>query len=446
MVFNDRWTSSFYFILAATGAAVGLGSIWKFPYEVGIHGGGLFVICYLFFIFIIGIPSLMAEILTGVIGRSDPVNVFHELHKKFKTSIYWKALGYLSLITLLMIFSFYSVVAGWTLDYLIWATFGDLHHASNSQIVLHWEQLQQSIPTMLLDHSVFSLLTGLVVIFPLKKGLERASKILMPLLFLIVIALVCITLFLPGRNEAIHYLFHVDWNMFSVSMIIVALGNACFTLAIGAGCMLVYGAYLPKDTQLMPVASCVAILNAFVALMSGFAIFSVVYTYHLNPSSGPGLMFVTLPICFHQVNHGYFMAMGFFILLFIAAWTSAISLVEPLVTYIGERLAIQRPLAAIIAIFSGWFIGLGTLLSFNVGKNWTFLGFQNFFECINFLTTDVFLNIGILGYTVFVGWCLSRSVLYDMMKMPETVFNIWYGIIRYLLPLLYIGLLFGVMV
>lgn len=446
MSLQERWSSGFYFILAATGAAVGLGSIWKFPYEAGLNGGGLFVTCYLIFILLVGIPALVAEMSIGVIGRRNPVEVFTYFHQTIGTSMVWQWLGYLSLLTLILIFSFYSVIAGWDLDYLVWSLNESMAGLSPSQIQSHWQSLQSSFPRMLFYHSLFSILTGLVVIFPIKKGLERATKMLMPLLFLLVIILVLMTLSMSGLHDAIAYLFNFSWEHLSAKMILEALGNACFTLAIGAGCMLVYGAYLPQGTRMISVAFWVALLNAFVALMSGLAIFTIVFTYQLDPRGGPGLMFETLPLCFSQHPGGDFFAIGFFALLFLAAWTSAISLIEPLVTYLMQSFHLPRVQAATLATVVGWALGLGTIFSFNIEKNIGMFGFANFFEMVSYLTTNVFLNVGIIAYTLFAGWCLKRQSLQMVLNTKNEIFNVWYLQIKYILPLIFIVILIRTMI
>lgn len=442
MSLKERWSSSLAFITVATGAAVGLGSIWKIPYEIGRQGGGAFVLLYLLFVFILGIPLMISEMSIGILGRNDPIGSLKGLSAKYHALPGWVWLGRLSLITLMFILSFYSVVAGWDFDYLLWFIRGGFVQPNPLLIQAHWQELMSSPLRLILYHTLFLLLTMSVVIWPIQKGIERASKIMMPTLFIVLLILDLYSMFLPGRDNALAYLFQFRWQEISFDVMVSALGNALFTLAVGAGCMLVYAAYLPKNTKVVGLVFTIAFFDALVALMSGFAIFSIVFSSNLNPDSGPGLMFLTMPVAFSKMAYGVWLGLGFFVLLLFAAWTSSISLLEPLVAFAISHLKWSRKYAVIIMGLVVWVLGILSALSFNVLAGWSVFGMPNFFEWISYLTTNVFLLIGGLGYAIFVGWKIPIKDLRRAILTNESIFYIWYKTVQYILPAWVLFLLF----
>lgn len=442
MSLKERWSSSLAFVTVATGAAVGLGSIWKIPYEIGRQGGGAFVLLYLFFVFALGIPLMLAEMSIGILGRDDPISALKQLSKKYHALSAWVWLGRLSLITLICILSFYCVVAGWDFDYLIWVISGKFDQPSVPVIKQHWFDLMASPLKLTVYHSIFLLLTMAVVIWPIQKGIEKASKIMMPVLFIVLVILDIYGLFLPGRQQALTYLFQFRWYEISFEVMSAALGNALFTLAVGAGCMLVYGAYLPKNTKIVRLVFTIAFFDALVALMSGFAIFSIVFSNGLNPDSGPGLMFLTMPIAFAKMKYGLLLALGFFILLLFAAWTSSISLLEPLVAFGISHLNWSRKYAVAIMGIIVWLLGILSALSFNVLSHWSIAGMPNFFEWISYLATNIFLLEGGLGFAIFVGWKIPTKDLKRALSTNPNIFFIWYKMIQYVVPAWILFLLF----
>lgn len=444
MSLKERWSSSLAFFTVATGAAVGLGSIWKFPYEVGRQGGGAFVLLYVIFVVLMGIPLMLAEVSLGLIGRRDPVGTLSTLAKRYHALPGWVWLGRLSLLTLLCILSFYSVVAGWDIDYLYWLLSGGFHNPNVHVIKHHWSELMGSPLRLMGCHLVFMLLTMWVVMWPIQKGIEKASKIMMPTLFIVLIILDVFGLLLPGKDQALSYLFQFRWHELTPAVVISALGNAFFTLAVGAGCMLVYAAYLPKKTSVVKLIITIALFDALVALMSGFAIFSVVFSNGLAPDSGPGLMFLTMPLAFSTMYYGLWIGLGFFILLLFAAWTSSISLLEPLVAYGISYLGWSRKRAVWIAGAFAWLLGILSALSFNILSGYSIGGMPNFFEWISYVTTDILLLIGALGYVIFVGWKVPRKDLKRVLSTNRVVFDIWYGLVQYVLPSFLLFLLYKV--
>lgn len=441
MSLKDRWSSNLAFFLVATGAAVGLGSIWKFPYEVGRQGGGAFVCLYLLFVLLLGIPLMLAEVSLGLLGRQDPVGTLQVLAKRFHANPLWPWLGRMSLMTLLCILSFYSVVGGWDIEYLTKSLFdpGALSSVPNIQHV--WDALMASPAKLVIFHSIFLGLTGYVVMWPIQAGIERASKVMMPLLLFILILLDVYGLYLPGANKAAAYLFSVRWEEVNIDVIESALGNAMFTLAVGAGCMLVYGAYVPKSTRVVPMVITIALFDALVALMSGFAIFSIVFSYDLVPTAGPGLMFISLPIAFKSLYMGHVIGLAFFVLLLFAAWTSSISLLEPLVAYGQSYCGWSRFKSVLAGGLLAWLLGLLSAFSFNLLADWSVMGKGNFFEWISYITTNCLLVLGGFGYAIFVGWCVPVDKLKNALTVNHQVFFLWYRVVRYILPILMLGLL-----
>ena len=426
----------------ATGAAVGLGSIWKIPYEIGRQGGGAFVLLYLFFVFVLGIPLMLSEMSIGIIARNDPISALKSLAQKYHALPGWVWLGRLSLFTLMCVLSFYSVVAGWDFDYLLWVLTGRFVQPSVAIIQSHWTDLMGSPIRLVFYHTLFLLLTMAVVIWPIQKGIEKASKIMMPTLFLVLIVLDVYGLFLPGRQAALAYLFQFRWEEISFGVMVSALGNALFTLAVGAGCMLVYAAYLPRNTKVISLVFTIAFFDALVALMSGFAIFSIVFSSGLNPDSGPGLMFLTMPVAFAKMSYGIWIGLGFFVLLLFAAWTSSISLLEPLVAFGISHLKWSRRYAVVMMGLIVWFLGLLSALSFNVLSDWRVFGMPNFFEWISYLATNICLLVGGLGYAIFVGWKIPIKDLKKTISTGPHIFYIWYKMVQYVLPAWILFLLF----
>lgn len=442
MSLKERWSSSFAFVTVATGAAVGLGSIWKIPYEIGRQGGGAFVLLYLFFVFVLGIPLMLSEMSIGLLGRNDPISALKKLSNKYHALPGWVWLGRLSLLTLMCILSFYSVVAGWDFDYLIWVITGKFVQPSVTVIQNHWSDLLASPIKLVGYHTVFLLLTMAVVIWPIQKGIEKASKFMMPILFVVLVILDIYGLFLPGRKEAMSYLFQFRPEIITFDVMISALGNALFTLAVGAGCMLVYAAYLPKDTKVVSLVFTIAFFDALVALMSGFAIFSIVFSSGLDPNAGPGLMFLTMPVAFSKMAYGVWLGLGFFILLLFAAWTSSISLLEPLVAFGMSHLKWSRKYAVGVMGLLVWILGILSALSFNLLSNWSIFGMPNFFEWISYLATNIFLLIGGLGYAIFVGWKIPLKDLKKVIITNQSLFYVWYKTVQYILPAWILFLLF----
>ena len=439
---HTTWSSSRGFILAATGAAVGLGNIWKFPYMAGNNGGSAFVMVYLLAILAIGMPLMIAEILLGRMGRENPINTMLKLAKANNRSPSWQLAGFWGAIGLILALSFYSVVAGWTIGYFFKYCGYLLHLNSTAQptatteILGVWQNFLGSASTLTIYHSIFILLTVGVVMAGVTKGIERASNIMMPLLFILLIVLVIYAGIYGDLIAGFNFLFKPDFSKLNSTVIIDALGHAFFTLAVGAGCMLTYGAYLPEHTSIIRSVFIITALDVLVAFLSGMTIFPIVFANGLAPDGGPDLMFKVLPIAFATIPFGNFIGVLFFLLLIFAAWTSSISMVEPLVMILIERTRLPRAVSCLLIGAVCWVIGMFALLSFNEWQHILLFNRWTFFGAITDLTTNIFLPVGCLLFAVFAGWKVSPlSTRNILARQTDHHFKIWQFLIKYIAPI-----------
>jgi len=434
---HGTWSSRWTFILAATGSAVGLGNIWKFPYMAGDNGGGAFVLVYLACICIIGLPIMLGEIMIGRRGRSSPANSMKSLAVEANTSSAWTLLGATGALAGLLILSFYSVAAGWAMSY-IFNGFQNITAESSSS---SFNNLLSSPSSLIFWHSLFIAITVFIVARGILKGLEKWINTLMPILFLIIL-LLCIYAMQTGAFlEGLRYLFMPDFSKINPQVMLEALGQAFFTLSLGMGAIMAYGAYMPANQNIGKTAVSVAALDTGVALLAGIAIFPIVFANGLAPSEGPGLVFVTLPIAFSAMPFGILFGTLFFVLLSIAALSSSISLIEPGVAWLIESLKIKRITATILLGFTAWFIGLFSALSFNLLSEFTIFG-KNFFDATDFLTNQIMLPLGGIFIAIFVGWVMKKEHVLDELGFQENfIFKAWYFSVRFVAPTL-VGLVF----
>jgi NSS family neurotransmitter:Na+ symporter len=393
-----HWGSRLGFILAAVGSAIGLGNIWKFPYITGEYGGGAFVLVYLLCVPLVGLPLMIAEFMIGRRAQQNPVGAFQKLHREGSI---WQFAGWLGVASGLLILSYYSVVAGWALAYIFKAIAGFAGTAE--QIQAQFGELVSNPAQAILWHTLFMALTIGIVIGGVKSGIERWSKILMPLLFLLLLGLMCYGLFFThGGRQAIAFLFEPDFSKLTGEGVLSALGHAFFTLSLGMGAMITYGSYMGKSANLTRDAILISFLDTLIALMAGLAIFSMVFHYGLQPSQGPGLIFVTLPVLFAET--GPWISVPFFVLLSFAALTSGISLLEVVVSYFIDKRGWKRSSATIVMGSVIYCLGVLCALPmisipFSGGVGW-----MDFFDV---LTTNYMLPIGGLLTCLFVAWVMK---------------------------------------
>jgi len=433
---HGQWSGRLAFVLAATGSAVGLGNVWKFPYITGENGGGAFVLIYLICIAMIGIPIMMAEILLGRRGRQNPINTMRTLAKEADTSKAWGLLGWMGVLTGFLILSYYSVVAGWALSYILEAVKGTFANTTAEQISGLFGGLVGSPGSLVFWHTLFMVMTMLIVARGVQSGLERAVKWLMPGLFIILVLLVGYGMAQGDFQQALSFLFSPDFSKLSQSAVLTAMGHAFFTLSLGMGAIMIYGSYLPENVSIAKTTLMVASADTVVALLAGMAIFPIVFANGLEPGAGPGLVFQTLPIAFGQMPGGLIVGVLFFIMLSFAAWSSSISLIEPAVTWLVENRDISRQKATISAGVVTWLLGIASALSFNLWGDYKLFN-KNFFDLIDYLTANIMLPLGGFLIAIFAGWIMQREHSRGELQMStdSTYYKIWYFLVRFIAPL-----------
>jgi len=440
---HGLWSSRWAFILAATGSAVGLGNIWKFPYITGENGGGAFVLIYLVCIAAIGIPIMMAEVLMGRRGRSTPINTMRHLCVESSAHPAWQIIGWSGMLAGFLILSYYSVIAGWALSYVLDSISGSFTGASAEQVGDHFGALLASPGTLIFWHTLFIVMTMVVVARGVKHGLEKAVRFLMPALFVLLVIMVGYAMNMGEFMKGVEFLFKPDFSKITGNGILIAMGHAFFTLSLGMGAIMIYGAYLPKDTSIAKVSIIIAAADTMVALLAGLAIFPIVFSNGLEPGSGPGLIFATLPIAFGQMPGGLLFGTLFFVLLSFAAWSSGISLIEPAITWLVENKGIQRAKACVVAGVITWSVGIGTVLSFNVASEVKLFD-KTFFDLLDYLTSNIMLPLGGLAMAIFVAWILSRESSQNELAMNDgPAFRLWFFLVKYVTPVAVIIVFFN---
>lgn len=439
---HGLWSSRMAFILAATGSAVGLGNIWKFPYITGENGGGAFVLVYLLCVAAIGIPIMMGEVLIGRKGRQSPINSMRVLAKAEGRSAGWGLLGWGGVIASFIILSFYSVIGGWATTYVGYSLSGSFSGASADTIGDLFSGLLGSPWKLTLWHSVFMGLTILVVARGVRAGLEKAVKFLMPTLFILLLVLVGFAMTTGHFGQGLAFLFTPDFSKLTTAGVLTAMGHAFFTLSLGMGVMIAYGSYLPANVSIAKTSIVVSLLDTLVALLAGMAIFPLVFANGMAPSAGPGLIFKTLPLAFGQIPGGSFFGTLFFLLLVFAALTSSISLLEPAVEWLEEHRGIDRKLSALVAGGAIWLLGLVSVLSFNLWSDVAPLGmFEAFagktpFDLLDYLTASIMLPLGGLLVALFTGWAMTQESSRTALNMQDGPgFDIWRLLVRYVAPI-----------
>jgi NSS family neurotransmitter:Na+ symporter len=432
---TGQWTSSVGFVLATAGAAVGLGNIWMFPYVTGMNGGGAFVLVYLLCILLIGMPIMMAEALIGRYGNQNPIGSLDKMAVASHVSRKWRYLGHWGALALIITMSFYSVVSGWSIGYLVKTLSGAFVKADASVIHGIWMQFIGNPWILLLYHTVFMILTMGVVALGIEKGLERASKIMMPGLILILLLLVGFGLFTGHFMESLVFLFRPDFSQLTTHGVLAAMGLSFFTLALGAGCIVAYASYLPQKTPITQNIAKIVVLDTVVALLAGLAIFPFVFAYGLTPQAGPGLMFEVLPTAFSQMPAGILIGSLFFLLLLFAAWTSSVSIAEPLVAMMTERLHFTRNQAVFWIGLVAWVMGIGVLLSFNVWEGFKLFGRFTLFDVATELPLKVILPIGGFLFAIFAGYQVKPRLAQEALILKNhRLFALWRFLIRYVSP------------
>lgn len=425
-----RWTSRTAFIFAAAAAAVGLGNIWRFPYLVGQNGGGAFVLLYLGFVLLLGIPLIIAEMVLGRIGRNNPVAALSHVAMRSHRSQCWKWVGGLTMLSGFLILTYYIVIAGWVLDYFFRSATGQFQAVTDAVSQANFSHLTSAPWDMLATTTAIA--AGMVATLGLgvKQGLERAVLFMFPAMLAILLLLLGYAVTTGAFGMTLHYLFTPDWSKLSHHSVLAALGQAFFSLNVAMGVTIMFSAYLPKRVPVASSAAIVAVVDTAVALLGGLIIFPVVFAFHLEPSSGPGLIFKTLPIAFSGLPFGSVIGSLFFLMLLFAAFTSVIALLETCVAWLGDAFNLSRIKAAIISGLVCWWLSLLTILSFSHTDHFSFIG-ATYYAAVDYLTANIMLPVGGILIAVFCGWLLDKRLIQAELGWDTS--GVWFKCWRFIM-------------
>jgi NSS family neurotransmitter:Na+ symporter len=425
---RDSFGSRLGVIMAAAGSAVGLGNIWRFPYILGENGGGAFLIIYLVIVFAIGIPVMMSELVIGRRTQRNPVGAFRMLSSRRP----WYLVGMMGIVAAFMILAFYTAVAGWTLEYIYQILAGGIQGKSSAELTVMFDSFRSESLRPALWFSVFLLATAGIVLGGVRKGIEKSTKVLMPLLFILLVLMCIKSLTLPGAGKGVEFLFRPDFSKITGTTVLMALGQAFFSLSIGMGTLITYGSYIPADNKLASTAVQVSMVDLFIAILAGLAIFPAVFAFGISPASGEALTFIVLPGIFQQVSGGMIFAFAFFFLLAIAALTSTISVMEVIVAYFSEQLNMSRRTAIIIATASMFILGISASLSWGVMRDVKLFNL-NIFDLFNFTTANILLPLGGLLIVAFLGWFFPGHSVRDELSNGGTLKVRYYSLYRFII-------------
>ncbi len=439
---SENWSGRLAFILASIGAAVGLGNIWKFPYTLGSSGGSAFVLVYVIAILVVATPIMIAEMVIGRHARASAPTAMRKVAESSGTTRHWGLLGWMGLFALFLVLSFYSVIAGWTAAYLVKSASGSMMGLSPAEVGRGFDDFLHNPREMIFWHFLFTGTTIFIVSRGVKIGLERLVRVLMPALFITLIALVINSAFIGDFSAAVDFLFTADLSKLTPPVVLAAVGQAFFSVNVGIGAVLTYSSYLPQDVNLFRSAIIVSLGDTLVALLAGLAIFPIVFANGLDPAGGPGLIFVTLSTAFAQMPAGALIGTGFFLMIIFAALTSSISMLETMTARAIEIRGMTRT-RAVVLIGSGTFLmGLVTVFSFSSWENVylldaipTFAG-KTPFDLIDYMVSNVMMPLGGMFYALFAGWWLSKETsIYEMDIGDGALFKLWLLLVRIVAPL-----------
>ena len=405
---RDSFASSFGVLVAMAGSAVGLGNLWRFPYLVGENGGAAFILIYLGFVVLAGLPVMLAEFIIGRRSQASARSAF----QKLAPGTHWGIVGVLGVICCVFIISFYSVVGGWCTEYLFKSVRFDFTDGSPESLKTMFSSFSTATWLPIVNHTVFLVLTAGVVIAGVQNGIEKFSKVMMPLLFLIIIGIAVRSMTLPGSGPGIRFLFQPDWSKVTSQTFLAALGQAFFSLSLGSCMVVTYGSYVKKNANIVSLSSQTAIADTLFAIIAGCAIMPAVFAFGISPGEGPDLVFVTLPHIFSQMPLGGVIAIFFFVALLLAALTSSISMLEVIVAFCIEEFKMKRKVAVFVVFLFVWILGCLCSLSMGPLSNWKVLG-KTIFDLFDFISADFLMLIGGLLIVIFAGWKLGKAAVFD---------------------------------
>ena len=438
---RDSFGSRFGALVAMAGSAVGLGNLWRFPYLVGENGGAAFIIVYILLSFLICLPIFISEF---VIGRRSQKNAYAAFRDLSGGSA-WRWVGLFTIIVPLVVLSYYSVIGGWSVEYLLKSVTFAFESASQSAMSTMFSDFVSSTWGPLLVHTGFLLVTTLIVVVGIKDGIEKFSKVMMPMLFFMVLAIAIYSMTLPGAKAGLDYLFNPDFSKITGKACAAALGQAFFSLSLGFGTIMTYASYVDKKENILFQSTATAVSDLMFALIAGMAIMPAVFAFGLNPQSGPGLVFETLPFVFGQMPAGGFVAILFFLALLVAALTSSISMLEVAVAYLVEEKGFSRVWACVVLFVICWVVGAVCSLSFGPLSDVKIDG-GNIFDFFDNLSSNILMTLGSLLTVLFVGWRLKKTDVYDEFTNGGTLsrnaklFGVLWFLIRYVAPLAIISI------
>ena len=438
---RENFGSRFGALVAMAGSAVGLGNLWRFPYLVGENGGAAFIIVYILLSFLICLPIFVSEFVIGRRSQKNAYAAFRDLSGGSE----WRWVGLFTVIVPLIVLSYYSVIGGWSVEFLLKSLSFSFSDASRITMNTMFTDFVSSTWAPLATHTVFLLFTTLIVIVGIKDGIEKFSKVMMPLLFMIVVAIAIYSLTLPGASAGVDYLFRPDFSKIDAKACASALGQAFFSLSLGFGPIMTYASYVSKKENILTQSAATAISDLMFALIAGVAIMPAVFAFGIDPQAGPGLVFETLPYIFGQMPAGGLIAILFFAALLVAALTSSISMLEVAVAYLVEEKRFSRVWACITLFVICWVVGALCSLSFGPLSDIRING-GNLFDFFDSLSSNVLMTLGSLFTVLFVGWRLKRTDIYDEFTNGGTlstnvrIFGVLWFLIRYICPLAIISI------
>ncbi len=423
---RGHWGNRIGFIFAAAGSAVGLGNIWRFPYMTGENGGSIFVLVYLLAVAFLGLPIIIAEVIFGKITQRNPVGAFKSIAGEKSP---WQIVGFIGILAAFVILSYYSVVAGWSLGFIYKSIAGVFEPGhSMEEVKKIFNSLTSSPFHQILYHGIFTAIVISIVAAGVQKGIQRWNEILMPALIFILIGLIVYSFTLPGAMQGIKFMLQPDPGKLTGASVLAAIGQCFFSLSLGMGAMITYGSYLKRHDRASGSAGWVVSMDTGVALLAGFAVFPIVFSFGQEPAQGPGLVFVSLPAAFLQMQGGTWVAMAFFILLFVAALTSAISLLEVITAYFYDEHNMPRHLGAVMFGFICFLTGIGVTYS------------SGYFDFLDKLASNYLLPLGAVSISLFVGWQLNKEIIKNDFEgtFYAKIFGVWLWCIRLISPVLVI--------
>ncbi|MBM7615076.1 sodium-dependent transporter [Alkaliphilus hydrothermalis] len=430
---REQWGSKIGFLLAAAGSAVGLGNIWKFPYMAGKNGGGAFVLIYFAMLIIVGFTLMMAELTIGRHTQLSPVGAYRKLKAK------WAWVGSIGVLAGFIILSFYSVIGGWVIKYIVKGITGAFAGVEATAFEGIFVNFITSPAEPLIYHALFMILTLGIVFGGIKGGIEKYSKILMPALFIMMTLVMVRSMTLPGAMEGVKFMLKPDFSAISGGTILAALGQVFFSLSLGMGTMITYGSYLSKDENLVESSFQIPLIDTAVALIAGLTVLPAVFAFGFDPSGGPGLLFITLPAVFSQMPLGSIFAIIFFVLVLFAALTSSISLLEVVVSYVVDEMNWERKKASLIFGILIFLMGIPSSLGLGVWSNIKLIGGKDILDSMSFLAENVMMPLGGLLLCIFIGWVWGLDNAYKEVtndgKVKFGLMHVWGFVIKYVAPI-----------